>query len=263
MSSSCGVIILSPKKRDKKVLIDSNISTGKETILARRTGLDCNNFFNCKNQCLSAFFVEDFNFCITKINGFSTKDEKDMYLQQLMEKAPVKKHRPRKKDSVPREYAFKRPWEKSSRCRINCTCTKEAKKFHNKMSQIRQLRETQDDVTVLTFDFMQNLPLPHISIQEIFYLRQLWVNCFGVKNLKTNETVFYVFHEGVANKGIRGHSFSPIDQDFDTKKDKLAVRLCQNIKRVRTRVSPNIINDYFDNLQETLKDIPPDTYHQL
>lgn len=76
-----------------------------------------------------------------------------------------------------------------------------AKKFHNKISEIRQLCQTRDDVAALTFDFMQNLPLPHIPIQEIFYLRQLWVNCFGIKNLKTNNTVFYVFHEGVANKG--------------------------------------------------------------
>lgn len=76
-----------------------------------------------------------------------------------------------------------------------------AKKFHNKISEIRQLCQTQNDVAGLTFDFMQNLPLPHIPIQEIFYLRQLWVNCFGIKNLKTNKSVFYVFHEGIANKG--------------------------------------------------------------
>lgn len=76
-----------------------------------------------------------------------------------------------------------------------------AKKFHNKISEIRHLCQTRDDVAGLTFDFMQNLPLPHIPIQEIFYLRQLWVNCLGIKNLKTKETVFYVFHEGVANKG--------------------------------------------------------------
>lgn len=48
---------------------------------------------------------------------------------------------------------------------------------------------------------MQNLPLPHVPIQEIFYLRQLWVNCFGIKNLKTDKSVFYVYHEGLAHKG--------------------------------------------------------------
>ncbi|KAK4883017.1 hypothetical protein RN001_006336 [Aquatica leii] len=33
--------------------------------------------------------------------------KQDIYLQQLIKKAAVKKHRPRKEDSVPREYAFK------------------------------------------------------------------------------------------------------------------------------------------------------------
>lgn len=76
-----------------------------------------------------------------------------------------------------------------------------AKKFHNKIAAVKEICSTRDDVACITFDFMQNLPLPHLPIQEIFYLRQLWVNCFGIKNLKTNESVFYVFHEGMANKG--------------------------------------------------------------
>nr|CAI5847853.1 unnamed protein product [Callosobruchus analis] len=75
-----------------------------------------------------------------------------------------------------------------------------AKKLHKKISEIRQLCQTRADVAALTFDFMQNLPLPRIPVQDIFYLRQLWVNCFGIKYLKTNATVFYVFHEGAANK---------------------------------------------------------------
>lgn len=39
-------------------------------------------------------------------------------------------------------------------------------------------------------------------------------------------------------------------------KDKLAVRLCQNIKRARAGVSPEVINDYFNNLEDSLRDIP-------
>lgn len=76
-----------------------------------------------------------------------------------------------------------------------------ANKFHNKISEVKELIKTRDDVTAITFDFMQNLPLPCIPVQEMFYLRQLWVNCFGIKNLKTGRSVFYNFHEGVANKG--------------------------------------------------------------
>ena len=40
------------------------------------------------------------------------------------------------------------------------------------------------------------------------------------------------------------------------KKD-LAQRMCQNIKRGRASVSPAIINEYFDNLQESLAEVPP------
>ncbi|KAJ8928324.1 hypothetical protein NQ314_019121 [Rhamnusium bicolor] len=38
-------------------------------------------------------------------------------------------------------------------------------------------------------------------------------------------------------------------------KSKLAVRLCQNIKRARAGVSPVAINEYFDNLEGTLRNI--------
>ncbi|VEN44475.1 unnamed protein product [Callosobruchus maculatus] len=282
---------------------------------------------SCKKLCFRAFSVEDFNFCITKINGFSTKDEQDIYLQQLIEKRPVKKHRPRKENSVPRQYTFEFSIDVPSKKQVVCkqafiaiygisqgrskypslnvkyqfyakyfkdnfslrfgrpqvdtciTCEeltvkikspqlgdhakraaeaelsvhkRRAKKFHNKISEIRQLCQTRHDVAALSFDFMQNLPLPHIPVQDIFYLRQLWVNCFGIKNLKTNKTVFYVFHEGVANKGsneicsmllhyidnfldgnvqelflfsdncpVRGHSFLPNDQDFGVMKRKI------------------------------------------
>lgn len=39
-------------------------------------------------------------------------------------------------------------------------------------------------------------------------------------------------------------------------KNKLAVRLCQNIKRARAAVSPEAINGYFDNLEVSLKNVP-------
>lgn len=40
-------------------------------------------------------------------------------------------------------------------------------------------------------------------------------------------------------------------------KEKLSIRLCQNIKRARARVSKEILNNYFDNLAISLADIPP------
>lgn len=58
-----------------------------------------------------------------------------------------------------------------------------------------------DDTAVIAFDYMQNQPLPLIPVQEVFYLRQLWVNVFGIYNLKSNLADLYMYHEGQANKG--------------------------------------------------------------
>lgn len=40
-------------------------------------------------------------------------------------------------------------------------------------------------------------------------------------------------------------------------KEVLSSRMCQNIKRSRAAVSPEIINAYFDELEKELKDVPP------
>ena len=57
-----------------------------------------------------------------------------------------------------------------------------------------------DETTALCFDYMQNLPLPNIPVQEIFYMRQLWVNVFSIHDLKTNKSKIYLYHEGEGNK---------------------------------------------------------------
>lgn len=59
-----------------------------------------------------------------------------------------------------------------------------AKKFYNKLQSVTKLCAECEDTVALSFDFMQNLPLPAIPVQDIFYLRQLWVNCFGIKTSK-------------------------------------------------------------------------------
>lgn len=76
-----------------------------------------------------------------------------------------------------------------------------AKKFYKKIEEITELCKTRPDVGAICIDYMQNLPLPHIPVQEIFYYRQLWVNEFCVHNLKTQKAMFYSYHEGIANKG--------------------------------------------------------------
>lgn len=304
-------------------------------------------FCRCKMSCFDKLAPDDFAYCIKKMNTFLSKNEQDIFLQQLIEKEIVKCHRPRKEGAVPRQHSFKyyivTSSEKKGVCkkaftsvwgitenRVRRLCSllqqsqtphdkrglhpkanttppevlkaihdhilafprkqthysgknieyldarldiktmhnlfkrkhpnlnityafyagyfkntfslrfgrpqvdtcvtceelsvklkspalgmhakkaveaelvvhkRRAKKFHRKINEVKDIVRVRDDTVALTFDFMQNLPLPHIPIQEVFYLRQLWVNCFGIKNLKTNESVFYVYHEGLANKG--------------------------------------------------------------
>ncbi|PSN37890.1 hypothetical protein C0J52_19898, partial [Blattella germanica] len=64
---------------------------------------------------------------------------------------------------------------------------------HSSVSQIEHIRS-------IAFDFMQNLPLPNIPVQETFYLRQLWVNVFNVHDLQTGRSVVYLYHEKGANE---------------------------------------------------------------
>lgn len=47
---------------------------------------------------------------------------------------------------------------------------------------------------------MKSHPAPKIPVQDIFYLRQLWVNCFGVNNFKSSKSEMLVYHEGEAHK---------------------------------------------------------------
>lgn len=75
-----------------------------------------------------------------------------------------------------------------------------SKKFYMKMKEI-ETRCKEVHVGAICIDFMQNLPLPHIPVQEMFYSRQLWVNVFNIHNMKTGLSRFYVYHEGVAKKG--------------------------------------------------------------
>nr|CAI5821172.1 unnamed protein product [Callosobruchus analis] len=54
---------------------------------------------------------------------------------------------------------------------------------------------------VICFDFMQNLPLPHIRDNLAFRCRQLWHYVFGVHNLADDKASMYGYTENIAKKG--------------------------------------------------------------
>ena len=55
--------------------------------------------------------------------------------------------------------------------------------------------------TVISFDYMQNLPVPQLTTNKIFYARQLWYYVFGVHDLANKGVTMFTYHEGNAKKG--------------------------------------------------------------
>lgn len=76
-----------------------------------------------------------------------------------------------------------------------------AKKFFSMMKETQEICKHDDTVLGICFDFMQNLPIPKIPVQDVFYLRQLWLNIFCIHNCKTGNAMLYAYHEGIARKG--------------------------------------------------------------
>lgn len=76
-----------------------------------------------------------------------------------------------------------------------------SKKFFDKIKAVAALVKQSDDSVGICIDYMQNLELPNIPIQDMFYLRQLSVNIFNIHDLKTGKATIYLYHEGMAKKG--------------------------------------------------------------
>lgn len=77
-----------------------------------------------------------------------------------------------------------------------------ANKFYAKLKLEKENSDPNDySVGALAFDFMQNLSLPKIPVQDTFYLRQFTVNVFCIHDIKKNTAKFYVYHEGEGKKG--------------------------------------------------------------
>lgn len=77
---------------------------------------------------------------------------------------------------------------------------KKADTFVKLKKQWKQ-KSREGSATVLSFDYMQNLPLPHIQTNTVFYCRQLWLYVFGVHNLSDDSASMYLYHEGIGKKG--------------------------------------------------------------
>lgn len=56
-------------------------------------------------------------------------------------------------------------------------------------------------IDVLSFDFQQNMPLPHITSGDVFYKRLLWSYNFCVHSASTGKSYYFMYNKTVARKG--------------------------------------------------------------
>lgn len=80
---------------------------------------------------------------------------------------------------------------------------RQSKKFYSRLQSevCPDKSKDQHHVLAIAFDYMQNMSLPVIPVQDTFYLRQLNVNLFCIHDVKKNHATLYIYHEGIAKKG--------------------------------------------------------------
>ena len=79
------------------------------------------------------------------------------------------------------------------------------------MIEIFNKIKTDETIRAITINYMQNLQLLLIPIQEVFYICQLSVNVFFKNNLKNNNASFFVMKEMKQKGQIKyAHFFRPI-----------------------------------------------------
>lgn len=59
-----------------------------------------------------------------------------------------------------------------------------------------QLYKDRDDVAALSFDYMQNLPIPKLPVQEMINLRKMWLYAFSIHNMGSNTATFLPIMKG-------------------------------------------------------------------
>lgn len=79
---------------------------------------------------------------------------------------------------------------------------RKSKKFYASLKEITEECVSKPEENVgICIDFMANISLPCIPVQDTYYLRQLTLNVFGVHNLATRGCTIFIYHEGEGSKG--------------------------------------------------------------
>jgi len=77
---------------------------------------------------------------------------------------------------------------------------KEAEIFYTDLNHLSLEAKTNAKLEVLSFDYQQNMPFPHIPCGDVFYKRQIWSYNFRIFSAKPNHVYFFMYDESVAKR---------------------------------------------------------------
>ena len=75
------------------------------------------------------------------------------------------------------------------------------KSWNGKTRTLGEKSTSKDAIDLMTFDFQQNLPTPHLRHYVMFYLRQLLTYNFGIHNYINEQGYMFLWSETTAKRG--------------------------------------------------------------
>ena len=78
---------------------------------------------------------------------------------------------------------------------------RKSQQFYTELRTCTAMARENSNISCISFDFEQNLPLPHIPTNDIFYLWQLWLHVFCVHNSQDDSSTMYSWPETVGHRG--------------------------------------------------------------
>ena len=76
-----------------------------------------------------------------------------------------------------------------------------AEQFYSSLCLNTKIAKQNKRIYTISFDFQQNLQLPHIPIGDIFYMQQLWLYILGMYSCGDNQVSMYCWPESTAKRG--------------------------------------------------------------
>ena len=76
-----------------------------------------------------------------------------------------------------------------------------AERAYQQLREDTALAQCSDDVDTITFDLQQSLPTPTLTVNVVFYKRQLWVYNLGVHDCATEGGYMHMWDESTASCG--------------------------------------------------------------